>query len=391
MAIGKIDCTEEKKLCDEFSVRGYPTLKFSLDGEVFEYPLGRSEEEIVGFADRLGRPPLKTLSSVGDAMEYTQAETFGHGVSFVCYDPKAPPGEINDLIDASPLLQVCAQVARKEMAYAHFSVLKASADVRTLSPDAPAPMTEEIEDEEDEEEEEDDDEEEEEEDEEEEADEEEGGVEEEEENKKKKIKKKKVKKKNARKTKKNKKKPKKDKASKASGFICRLETGVPPRCLFEKTDNIDTTTVTDFVKEQNVATITQFGPSNFHRIGRIGRPLVIGIANIDDEEQLEKVKYDLMEFATSGPSKLIEKYYFGWMDGKKWAKFLEQFEIKHDDTPRFFVLDVPKRVYWQDPVYKDKTLLEFVKDVDSGAIAPKESTGLRGAGFLGRMANGFFR
>lgn len=47
MAIGKIDCTTQKKLCNRFNVKGYPTLKYYHDGTFNDYPLGRDKDTIM--------------------------------------------------------------------------------------------------------------------------------------------------------------------------------------------------------------------------------------------------------------------------------------------------------------------------------------------------------
>ncbi|KAL7538139.1 hypothetical protein ACHAWF_006007 [Thalassiosira exigua] len=47
MAVGKVDCTVEKKLCKRFDVRGYPTLKYYRDGTHNDYPLGRDKDSIM--------------------------------------------------------------------------------------------------------------------------------------------------------------------------------------------------------------------------------------------------------------------------------------------------------------------------------------------------------
>jgi protein disulfide-isomerase-like protein len=47
MAIGKVDCTTEKKLCKRFDVRGYPTLKYYRDTEFHDYPSGRDADSIM--------------------------------------------------------------------------------------------------------------------------------------------------------------------------------------------------------------------------------------------------------------------------------------------------------------------------------------------------------
>ena len=358
MAIGKIDCTEEKKLCDEFKVRGYPTLKFSLDGEVYDYPLGRSEEEIVGFADRISRPTMKVLDTVEQAMLHTKDETYDHGVSFVCHDPKATGNTMEEMVESSPLLQVCAKVARKQKAHAHFSLLKGNSDVSTIlsvyGKEAKAVAAEEevVEEEEEEETEE-----------EEEEDEEAAETE-----------------------------------TTADipttwtypGFICRLEVNIAPRCLFEDDNEIKTADVQEYVKVNNVATVTQLGPHNFHHIGRIGRPLVIGVADIKKEEQVDKVKADLANYAINGPRQTVEKYFFGWMDGQRWAKFLKQFDIETDELPQMFILDVPERIYWQDKNFQYKSLEDFMDAVADGTIASKQSAGVRGARFLNRIAGAFF-
>jgi len=271
MAIGKIDCTEEKKLCDEFKVRGYPTLKFSLDGEIHEYPLGRTEKEIVRFGEKMSRPAMKLVDSVNEAMDFTKEGTFGHGVSYVCYDPKATTGSIEEMIEFSPLLQVCAQTARQQMAHGYFTALKADADVGTLA--LKPPSNEE------------------------------------------------------------------DEAPKtAGGFLCRLEDRFAPRCLYQEETKIDSDTAHDFVQASNVETVTELGPGNFHRIGRLGRKLLIGVANIDDKDMVDEVKAALANFAQTGPSKMIKKHYFGWMDGKKWCKYFLFLFVQGFGKSRFFKL-----------------------------------------------------
>ena len=47
MAIGKVDCTVEKKLCKRFGVKGYPTLKYYRDTEFHDYPSGRDKDSIM--------------------------------------------------------------------------------------------------------------------------------------------------------------------------------------------------------------------------------------------------------------------------------------------------------------------------------------------------------
>ena len=45
---------------------------------------------------------------------------------------------------------------------------------------------------------------------------------------------------------------------------------------------------------------------------------------------------------------IVEKYNFGWINGKQWNKFLTQFNITTDDLPQVLVLNVPTKSYWHD-------------------------------------------
>ncbi|CAB9513271.1 Protein disulfide isomerase [Seminavis robusta] len=343
IAIGKIDCTDDKRLCEEFGVRGYPTLKYSLDGILYDYTGGRSEEDFVAFAERLSRPVMTIVDSVEQANKFTQDQTYGHGVSFVCHDPRktvAAPAStltVEQLAATSPIYKVCKQAARKELAHAHFSALTARIDTSAITGvpssvvaddtdsgatqdlDAPPPTP-----------------------------------------------------------------------LQKGGFVCRLEAHVPSRCLLEQHTMIDVESVLEFVKRNNVATLTEFGPHNFHRIGRLGRPLVIGVVDKRQEEIMGRIQKELESFAINGPARLTnEKYYFGWMDGVRWANFLEQFDVQQTELPQAFVLDVPRRLYWQDSYYREKTLQAFLTAIDDGYIRPKESRGVRGAGLFGWIFSGW--
>jgi len=49
--VGKVDCTVEKDLCAQFGVRGYPTLKFTSKGEIYEYSGDRGLESLKKYAE----------------------------------------------------------------------------------------------------------------------------------------------------------------------------------------------------------------------------------------------------------------------------------------------------------------------------------------------------
>lgn len=147
MAIGKIDCTVDKGLCKEFKIRGYPTLKYSIDGEIDDYPLGRDHTSIVKFANKMSAPTLRTVASYEEAMEYakTKAED---GVIFLGYDPANKSGEAQ-----SGFYQVFNKVARRKQASGHFLWLEPSdpesintpAIVKRIEPDVKVRFLENVE------------------------------------------------------------------------------------------------------------------------------------------------------------------------------------------------------------------------------------------------------
>eukprot|EP00934_Nitzschia_sp_Nitz4_P001097 Nitzschia sp. Nitz4//scaffold50_size126154//53704//55117//NITZ4_003682-RA/size126154-augustus-gene-0.114-mRNA-1//1//CDS//3329553689//1097//frame0 len=114
LAIGTIDCTIHKPLCNKYNVRGFPTLKYVVDnGEVMEYPGGRSEAAIMAFGKKMSSPVLHSAKTYEDAMAYV-AEQTTEGVAFLAYDPT----HTADL--PSKLYQTFRTVARQKQASAYF-------------------------------------------------------------------------------------------------------------------------------------------------------------------------------------------------------------------------------------------------------------------------------
>jgi len=301
MAIGTVDCTVEKKLCEEHSVRGYPTLKFALDGDVHDYPGGRKESDFVSFAEKLSRKSVQVVSSVRQAMDSLEPMT-DEGVAFLAYHPKVVGGgndvSVEEKLQRSPLTQAYGQVARKERAYGIFFLLEKKDDATGMDEQLKA----------------------------------------------------------------------KDKP-----FICRIESGVPPRCFGGGDDEkVDVDELQEFVKANNVATVTVLGAQNFHKVGRSGRPLVIGVIDFDQAEQVETASQELLRFAVEGPESVRDKYYYGMFDGKQFQKFLVQFDVSPDDLPQLLVLDVPTREYWQNSTYK-LSVDDFMEAVQDGTMASKKS------------------
>ena len=172
------------------------------------------------------------------------------------------------------------------------------------------------------------------------------------------------------------------------GFVAKLEMGVPATIL-TGSEELTSNQVLDFVKEHNVPLVATLGPHNFNKIGRNGKPLVIGAVDGSDEGQVVSMRKILMDYALTGPKETVEKYYYGWIDGKKWNKFLVQFNIT--SLPQVIVLDLPSKSYWQDE--SSTNLADFMAAVEDGTIEKKEAgrptKGLKGA--LYRVENIFFK
>lgn len=298
MAIGKVDCTQEKKLCNQHNVKSYPTLKFSLDGHIFDYPGGRKEGDIIAFANKINRPHVQMMDSMDSVMEYIYKES-DEGVVFVAHHPALQGDTIDEQTQSTLMTQVFSQAARKMQAEGHFLLLQPHADVSSLEQKGEAP------------------------------------------------------------------------------FICRVEAHVAPRCV-ENVQDIQTSALLDFAKAANVATVTALGPQNFHKIGRKGRPLVIGVVDSSKPEQIEDAKQRLTAFATT--SDVRDKYYFGYFDGKQWQRFLTQFEVLPEDLPQVFLLNVPKKVFWQNATY-GMDVENFMAAVKSGSISSRLAgkSGIEGA------------
>jgi hypothetical protein len=129
------------------------------------------------------------------------------------------------------------------------------------------------------------------------------------------------------------------------------------------------------------------GPNNFHRIGNNGRPLVISVVDMENDDQTKTIKAHMIDYISQ--AKDPDQYYYGMIDGKKWGKFLEQFRVAPEDNPQTIVLEVPTKKFWQNTTYSN--LFEFMKAVEDGTLAFDYPTkGNSGAtGLLGKAERAF--
>jgi len=76
VALGKVDATVESSLGEQFKIKGYPTLKFFVDGAPSEYNGGRTADEIVSWLKKKSGPAATALSTVEELNKF-------HGASDV--------------------------------------------------------------------------------------------------------------------------------------------------------------------------------------------------------------------------------------------------------------------------------------------------------------------
>ncbi len=295
MAIGKIDCTLHKSLCSEFKVRGFPTLMYSVDGDIMDYPSGRDAESITAFAKKMSGPSVHVVQSYEEAMAF--AKDTPEGVAFLGFDPKSSETE-------TPLQQIFNQVARLKQANTYFVWL--AQDERNYA------------------------------------------------------------------------------------FIHKIENNFRPRSYQDhETDiaSITTESLSAWVHSSNVPLVIEFGPNNFNRIGKSGRPLAVSVVDFDNKAQKKAIKEHMMSYAASLNPKDAEKYYFGIMDGGKWAKFLTQFNVVPEENPQMIVMDVPTKKFYQNSTYKN--MVEFMQAVEAGEIEQLTASKPTQKGLLGKVESLF--
>jgi hypothetical protein len=279
MAIGKIDCTKHKAVCKEQKVKGFPTLKYSIDGEVFDYSGGRDEKSLVAFAEKMSSPPITHIRRLEEAMKFVK-NTADEGIAFLGSSPKD-----------SELYKLFSQVARKNQASVYFLWLDQLEGPTDDGRD--------------------------------------------------------------------------------NTYIERIESGVREPRRWDATE-LTEENLTSWIKDQNVPTLSILTPSNFPRISRNGRPLVMGIVDMEDEQLVEGTKNHMMDYILRSPQDIVQKHYYGIFDGEKWQKFLQQFGVKQGNNPQFLILaplDQPGKTYWRNETYTKLT--EFLVAVDDGTIPPR--------------------
>jgi len=306
MAIGKVDCTQEKDLCKKYEVKSFPTMKFFRDGEFYDFPGERTADSMIEFAELMSLSAVSSITSHAVAYDEIAASN-RDGVAFIAYDPEAKGDDTEQILQSTTLLQVFQQVARKRQAYASFAV---------IAPDTPQEEIDVF------------------------------GIE-------------------------------------TKPFVIKVEKDVTPTLY---TDLIDTSSLLQFVKTENLPLVTFLGAHNFHSVGNLGKSLVILAIDPDQtERQLAPHLKQLKDYAKSGQHK--GKYIFCQIDGKKWERFLNQFEVNKKTLPELFVLDVPKRVFWQDSSILSAE--EFLEAVNNGQIPGRNQVGKSGTGMLSEFKSMF--
>jgi len=72
--LGKVDATVHTSLAEENNVKGYPTLKFFMNGKPTEYSGGRTQAEIVSWLKKRTGPPAQTLTTEEEAQKFIDSK-----------------------------------------------------------------------------------------------------------------------------------------------------------------------------------------------------------------------------------------------------------------------------------------------------------------------------
>lgn len=141
-------------------------------------------------------------------------------------------------------------------------------------------------------------------------------------------------------------------------FLASIEKGEVPR--FAPTSSLtDKDEAEKWILSNNFPTYSLLASSNFRKLGKLGKLLVIAIVDPSNEtttgylerfqniarsvlaekDTLRELKLDDGKTSTISIS---DHYVFGSLDGVHWSEFIEQFNIFGNELPRLVVVDMPK-------------------------------------------------
>eukprot|EP01083_Nonionella_stella_P212808 768102_1 len=333
IAIGKVDCTspDAREICEEFKVRGYPTIKVYRDGDFFDYSGKRDADSMIEFAERMSKPAVTIVETyeefMGDVLkgksgEDDKAESLmpapggapsagsSTGVAFLVFDVTGKEMDmtqdtersseelttVEKYMASTTALQVFGQASRKMQDQAVFGMLHPSkgSELKKFGiavADAGEGMGH---------------------------------------------------------------------GYDPGPLLVKIEENVDPVIYDGPLTTMD---FMDFVKANNIALVTDLSGKNFRNVAYLGKELFIGAVNPDSDAEVN----DAFLSSMRSMAKAHDEYVFCQMDGKKWANFLSQFNIEISTMPQFLVLDVPTRKYYQNEKITD--IQEFVEGMKDGTIA----------------------
>jgi len=310
LAIGKIDCTVEKELCAEQQVRGYPTLKVYRDGDIFDYPGQRDADSMIDFAEKMSKPAVKLVHS------YQEFETEMHltspsSVAFLAFDPKAKLVQPTTTKKESSIHGEELSDVEKYLSSTHALQVFGQVARKLQSSASFGYLTV-------------------------------------------------------------------DGKQDLSQFgldlkvynhkgpiLAKIEKDVDP-VVYE--GDMNSPDLLEWVKLQNVALVTELTGQNFRTLSQMGRPLLMGIVDPEDD-QSQKLKGAIKHVAKEN-KEFKDMYRFTTMDGKKWSKFLSQFDVDPKELPQLLVLNVESRIFHQNATITDVTT--FLQGVSDGSIPGRE-------------------
>lgn len=118
LALGKIDCTVEESLCNQFDIQAYPTLKWYRAGKFQNYEGGLDHDAIFNFANVMNGPVMATYS------HYHELSIHNGEVSFLVFASSSralPEDEVN--LMSTEQIHIFSSVAQRFQPSASFGVL----------------------------------------------------------------------------------------------------------------------------------------------------------------------------------------------------------------------------------------------------------------------------